>query len=140
VFISTADKPVTASSAVKDRSKVEPRDRRKKDGTLEQEPVKLRALVWNHQLVELAVAGKQEGDLPDVWAALAHDLRWAAPHTSKTTILPWPLHLTKLIGEYVLPIELIADVEAEDDIEPPMPTGARSFDEAWEQVELEFEE
>jgi hypothetical protein len=44
-----------------------------------------------------------DGDSPEHWAALAHDLRDAAPYVRDTTVLPWPLHLTEQIEEYLLP-------------------------------------
>jgi hypothetical protein len=78
-------------------------------------------MVWNHQLVELAVAGLQAADDPDgeAWAALAHDLRWAAPHHREPTVLPWPLHLAQLVGEYIVPVKLIEEIEATENEEDP---------------------
>jgi hypothetical protein len=62
--------------------------------------------VWNPQFIELTVAGIQHGDDPRHWATLAHELRWAAPYVNSPTMLPWPLHLAKQIGEYLIPTEL----------------------------------
>jgi hypothetical protein len=118
IWFSTADKPASARNALRYSSMVEPIE--KPDGTIQ--PPRPGARVWNHQLVELAVAGLQAGDDPggEAWAALVHDLRWAAPHHTQPTVLPWPLHLAPLIGEYIVPIKLIEEVEAtenEDDAE-----------------------
>jgi hypothetical protein len=111
VWFSTADKPPTARGALRYTSMVEELTR--PDGTAQ--PPRPGARVWNHQLVELAVVGLQPGDDPETWAALAHDLRWAAPHHAGPTTLPWPLHLAQLVGEYIVPIELIEDIENEED-------------------------
>jgi pPIWI_RE module N-terminal domain/RNaseH domain of pPIWI_RE/MID domain of pPIWI_RE len=59
---------------------------------------------WNHQLVEITVAAIQPGDTAWAWAALAHELRSAAPHHNEMTTLPLPLHLAMLMGEYVIPL------------------------------------
>jgi hypothetical protein len=83
------------------------------------QPPRPGARVWNHQLVELAVVGLQPGDDPEAWAALAHDLRRAALHHAGPTTLPWPLHLAQLVGEYIVPIELIEDIENEEDLNAP---------------------
>ncbi len=59
---------------------------------------------WNHQLVEITVAGIQPGDAAWAWAAVAHELRSAASHHVEMTTRPLPLHLAKLMGEYVVPL------------------------------------
>ena len=74
-------------------------------------PVRPRARVWNHQLIEVAAVSLQ-GDGDDEPWALAHDLRWAAPHYKNVTTLPWPLHLAELIGEYIVPVQMIEEIEA----------------------------
>lgn len=61
-------------------------------------------------LCEITTACLQEGDDPASWAALTNNLRDAAIHYSDATALPLPLHLAKLVKEYVLPL-------AEDDDE-----------------------
>jgi hypothetical protein len=48
----------------------------------------------------------QDGDTPEQWAGLVHDLRDAAPYVRDTTILPWPLHLAEQIEEYLLPTRI----------------------------------
>jgi hypothetical protein len=54
----------------------------------------------------------QANDDAESWAALGHDLRWAAPHFGHATTLPWPLHLAQLIGEYIVPVQMIEEIEA----------------------------
>lgn len=113
IWFSTADKPPTASGTVRYTSMVE--STQKQDGsTRSAQPG---ARVWNHQLVEVAAVSLQAGDDAESWAALAHDLRWAAPHYGHATTLPWPLHLAQLIGEYIVPIQMIEEIEAAGDIE-----------------------
>lgn len=60
----------------------------------------------------------QEGDDPETWAALTHQLRITPDHRNA---LKLPLHLAQLIGEYVL--------HAEDDrplSSPAAPAGPRA--------------
>jgi len=113
IWFSTADKPPTARNAVRYSSMVEPVE--KPDGSIQ--PPRPGALVWNHQLIELAVAAIQEGDNVEAWAALTHDLRWAASHYSRPTTHPWPLHLAQLIGEYIVPVKMIEEIQNEADPE-----------------------
>jgi hypothetical protein len=117
IWFSTADKPASARNALRYSSMVEPIE--KPDGTMQ--PPRPGARVWNHQLVELAVAGLQASDDPggEALAALVHDLRWAAPHHAQPTVLPWPLHLTQLIDEYIVPIKLVEEIEASGSEEAP---------------------
>lgn len=61
---------------------------------------------WNSRILEMTVASLQpedEGKAAD-WAYLTHLLRDAAGHFDERTMLPLPLHLAKLMDEYVLPI------------------------------------
>jgi hypothetical protein len=98
LFGSTTGKPATYADASKNLSKIVATAH--DDGLTSPNP---RARVWNSQFVELLVAGIQDGDQPEHWAALAHDLRRAAaPYSRGTTALPWPLHLAKQIEEYLL--------------------------------------
>lgn len=108
IWFSTADKPPTASNAVRYTSMVE--TTQKRDGS----PVPARpgARVWNHQLIEVAAVSLQGDEDDEPWAALAHDLRWAAPHYKNVTTLPWPLHLAEQIGEYIVPVQMIEEIEA----------------------------
>jgi RNase H domain-containing protein/argonaute-like protein/MID domain-containing protein len=108
IWFSTADKPPTASGTVRYSSMVESTEKR--DGSTR--PAQPGARVWNHQLLEVAAVGLQVGDDAESWAALAHDLRWAAPHYRHATTLPWPLHLAQLIGEYIVPVRMIEEIEA----------------------------
>lgn len=96
LFGSTTGKPAVASSASIGVSKIESGMRNGKLTKLNP-----KAQVWNEQFVELCVAGIQDGDQPEHWAALAHNLRNAAPYSHWATALPWPLHLAKQIEEYI---------------------------------------
>ncbi len=75
-------------------------------------PARPGARVWNHQLIEVAAVSLQGDEDAEPWAALAHDLRWAAPHYKNVTILPRPLHLAEQIGEYIVPVQMIEEIEA----------------------------
>ncbi|MDN3354179.1 DUF3962 domain-containing protein [Actinomadura sp. DC4] len=101
VYGSTVGKPSTRSGALKGVSKIVPAEH---DG--KHIAPKPNAQVWNPQFVELLVASIQDGDQPEPWAALAHDLRDAAPYVRDSTILPWPLHLAAQIEEYLLPTRI----------------------------------
>jgi len=115
VFGSTSGKPSTHSGALMGVSKIVPQEYRGKPAA-----PKPKAQVWNPQFIELFVAGLQDGDRPEHWAALAHDLRDAAPYARDTIALPWPLHLAGQIEEYLLPTRIstvgeINDLEATDE-------------------------
>lgn len=60
------------------------------------------ALGWNPRIYELTIAGLQPGDIPEAWAALAHNLRQATFGYEDATGLPLPLHLAKQTEEYAL--------------------------------------
>jgi hypothetical protein len=108
IWFSTADKPPTASGTVRYSSMVESTEKR--DGSIR--TAQPGARVWNHQLLEVAAVSLQAGDDAEAWAALTHDLRWAAPHYAHVTILPWPLHLAQQMGEYIIPVQMIEEIEA----------------------------
>jgi hypothetical protein len=110
IFLSTGDKPVSASKAIKSASKIVPRW---KDGQLLSPSTK--TMVWNHRPVEYTVAAIQDGDEPEDWAALTHQLRWAAPHYDHATALPWPLMVARKLAEYVMPVQLLEEIAEEDD-------------------------
>ena len=99
VFASTAGKPVTAKRLSANLSKFGKWQTR----TMEHEPAP-GAYAFNPQLVENTVAALQPGDEPWAWAALGHKLRFAAPHHDEAITLALPLHLAKLMEEYVLPL------------------------------------
>ncbi len=101
LYGSTGTKPSTAASALKGVSKITSTEHR--DKTTAPRPT---TQVWNQQFIEIFAAGLQPGDNPDYWAAVAHELRWAAPYSKVTTVLPWPLHLAKQAEEYLLPANL----------------------------------
>jgi hypothetical protein len=65
----------------------------------------------SQSLCEITTACLQAGDEPADWAALTNNLRDAATHYGEATALPLPLHLAKLVKEYVLPVA----VEEEDE-------------------------
>ncbi|MEY9860109.1 hypothetical protein ABH935_005745 [Catenulispora sp. GAS73] len=100
VFGSTGGKPATAADALLGTSKLQ-------TATLAGTFVHLNptARVWNESIMELLVAGLQDGDYPAHWAALAHDLRGAVPYTNWTVDLPWPLHLARQAARHVPPAE-----------------------------------
>ncbi|BCY13184.1 pPIWI_RE module domain-containing protein [Actinoplanes sp. L3-i22] len=101
LYGSTTGKPVTQTSALKGASKVIAGEHQGKPTA-----PRPQGNVWNAQFVELFVAGLQDGDRPEHWAALAHDLRNGAPYVRDATILPWPLHLAYQIEEYLLPAKI----------------------------------
>jgi hypothetical protein len=108
VFGSTANKPVTAKHLSAAQSKFESWQTR----THKNYYARPDAHAFNPRLVELTVAAIQQGDAPWIWAALAHELRFVAPHHDDAITLPLPLHLAKLMEEYVLPLsqlELLAE-------------------------------
>lgn len=107
IFLSTGDKPMSASKAVKGASKIVPRW---KDGKLVDYGTK--TMVWNHRPLEYTVAAIQTGDDP---AALAHQLRWATPHYDSAIALPWPLMVAKKLAEYVMPVQFLEEIAADDD-------------------------
>jgi hypothetical protein len=69
---------------------------------------------WNPGLYELTVAAIQPEDNgdPTTWAYLAHDLRKSCLHFEDATALPLPLHLAKLMEEYILSVDIQDDEEA----------------------------
>ncbi|GAA4243243.1 pPIWI_RE module domain-containing protein [Dactylosporangium darangshiense] len=114
MFGSTGSKPVTAGNTIHGASKITPWLNR----AGETKPPNPKADVWNPQFIELTVAGIQHGDDPRHWATLAHELRWAAPYVNSPTTLPWPLHLAKQIGEYLIPTEVDdADLASGDELD-----------------------
>lgn len=58
------------------------------------------ALSWNPAIYELTLACLQPGDVPKIWAGLAHELRGISLQYNDKTALPLPLHLAKLVDEY----------------------------------------
>lgn len=111
IFLSTGDKPKTAGKAVKRASKIVPRW---KDGKLINPSTK--TMVWNHRPLEYTVAAIQHGDDPEDWAALTHQLRWAATHYAHALALPWPLMTAKKLAEYVMPVQLLEEIAEDDDL------------------------
>jgi hypothetical protein len=109
IFFSTGEKPVSASRAVKSASKVVSRW---KKGELINASTK--AMVWNARALELTVAAIQPGDHAEDWAALTHDLRWATPHYEYAVSQPWPLMVAKQLAQYVMPVEMLQEIEDEE--------------------------
>jgi len=62
-------------------------------------------------LCKITTACLQAGDEPAAWATLTNNLRDVASHYGEETALPLPLHLAKLVKEYVLPV-----AEEEDEL------------------------
>jgi hypothetical protein len=102
IFLSTPDKPPTASKSSPRGSRIERRTKKTKDGR-EVEILDISADVWNPQLVEFFVAAIQHGDSPASWAAAAHQYRYVAAHYDDPTLLPLPMHHGVRAGEYLLP-------------------------------------
>ncbi|WP_236623280.1 RNaseH domain-containing protein [Saccharopolyspora rectivirgula] len=110
IFLSTGEKPPAARKAVKDASKLVPR-------WVKGELVNARTKtpVWNSRALEITVAAIQPGDAPEDWAALTHELRWAAPHYAYSVSLPWPLKIAQQISQYVMPVELLEELEESEE-------------------------
>jgi hypothetical protein len=110
VFYSTPDKPASANTSSPKGSKLEPRLNRPRN---KKNPPRLvidiGSDVWNPQLVEFTVAGRQDGDDPAAWAAAAHQARYLAAHHDDATVLPHVLHLARLAGQYLLPAHQLDD-------------------------------
>jgi hypothetical protein len=104
LFGSTAGKPGTQQNLILSRSKLQAwqtpamavADRLGRPSPA--------AAAWNPSLLEIATIALQDGDSPEVFAALTHELRFLASHFDDATLLPLPLHLADLIEEYVLPM------------------------------------
>ncbi|MGB6301564.1 MAG: RNaseH domain-containing protein, partial [Rivularia sp. (in: cyanobacteria)] len=71
------------------------------------------AYYWNPGLVELIAACIQPNDNLLIWTIITHELRHLALHHDEPLKLPLPLHLAKLIEEYVL--WLSDDLPSEND-------------------------
>ena len=85
VFASTYGKPVQFSRVSIQTSKVE----------------RPSAQAWNPSMYELTVAAMQRGDDPAQLASVAHELRDVSIHYNDATAFPLPLHLARLMQEYV---------------------------------------
>lgn len=68
---------------------------------------------WNPGLYELTVAVLQpeDNDDPAPWANLVHELRRSSLHFEDATALPLPLHLAKLMEEYILSVDMEEEEE-----------------------------
>jgi hypothetical protein len=77
-------------------------------------PPKPNRPTWNPGLYELTVAALQPEDNgdPTIWAHLTHELRQSCLHFEDATALPLQLHLAKLMGEYILSVDIQDDEEA----------------------------
>lgn len=96
LFGSTTGKPAIAADTSLSTSKLASGWRHGRQARLNP-----KAPVWNERLVELLVAGLQPDDQAVHWAALAHELRNAAPFHTWPTVLPWPLHLAAQVEQYI---------------------------------------
>jgi hypothetical protein len=76
-------------------------------------PPKPNRSTWNPGLYELTVVALQPEDNgnPTTWAHLAHKLRQSCLQFEDATALPLPLHLAKLMEEYILSVEIQDDDE-----------------------------
>ncbi|RNH98872.1 DUF3893 domain-containing protein [Micromonospora aurantiaca] len=111
-FLSTPDKPATASGSSPKGSRIELRRARRKDGT-EHDVLDIASDVWNPQLVEFFVGALQQDDKPAAWAAAAHQYRYVAAHYDDPTLLPLPMHHGHRAGEYLLPGHMLGDAISE---------------------------
>lgn len=107
VFASTSNKPKQFKNLSKNLSKVTTSETNR-GNELKASPHKY---FWNPGLVELTVACIQPNEDPGVWAAIAHELRRLALHYDDALKLPLPLHLAKLMEDYVL---LLSDELSEE--------------------------
>ncbi|MCU0517478.1 MAG: DUF3962 domain-containing protein [Oscillatoria sp. Prado101] len=101
VFASTAQKSAQQTGVSKNLSKFI----RVGNGKGELLPPAPNKQASNPQMIEITVAGLQEGDEPAHWAALVHELRHVAINYSDATQLPLPLDLAAEMKEYTLPVE-----------------------------------
>ncbi|MFI6324794.1 pPIWI_RE module domain-containing protein [Nonomuraea sp. NPDC050556] len=117
LWYSTADKPNTASNALNLVSMVESVPYLTKNGEEATRPATPGSRVWNGQLVEIALAALQPDDIghEEWWATLVHELRLASPFHHEATVLPWPLHLAEKIGEYIVPVRFLEEVQEEEE-------------------------
>ena len=111
VYASTHEKPKQMTNYMHAMSKAE-------DWTSPNRPdvirsKRLNVSTWNPGLYELTVAALQpeDGGNAAPWAYLTHDLRKSCLHFEDATALPLPLHLAKLMEEYILNIEIQDDDE-----------------------------
>ncbi|MBA3822669.1 MAG: DUF3962 domain-containing protein [Ktedonobacterales bacterium] len=109
VFGSTADKPKTFMNLSKDLSKAGPWGK-------EGRPPAPGSHAWNPSFIEIVLAALQSDDDPWVWAAATHQLRLSAGHFDDALALPLPLHLAKLVEEYVMPFPSHEGALDEDEI------------------------
>jgi len=72
-------------------------------------------MAWNPGIVEMTVVCADPNEA-QTYAVLANELRHHfASHYAQPTVLPLPLHLAALLGEYVLPLNTI--IKGADDEE-----------------------
>ncbi len=100
VFASTSGKPATQQHMLGNLSKLHPWRSANREYAAKPD-----THVWNPSLVELTVVAQQPGDDPALWAAVAHGLRFMAPHYQDALVHPLPLHLADQMEEYVLPMQ-----------------------------------
>ena len=112
VFASTHEKPVTHkySPAL---SKAETWYANKDTDRAHERPAQPKKQTWNPGLYELTVGMLQMEDNNDAysWAQLTHQLRKSNLHFDDATMLPFPLHLAKLMDEYILNVPFIDEDE-----------------------------
>lgn len=114
VFASIHEKPKQFTKYSHYFSKVEPWTSPKRpDKVHDAQPQKA---TWTPGLYELTVAALQVEDFgdPTMWVNLVHELRESNVQYTDATALPLPLHLAKLMDEYIIGLEL-NDYSGEDD-------------------------
>ncbi|WP_169336104.1 RNaseH domain-containing protein [Actinopolyspora halophila] len=103
-FYSTPQKPRSAGKDSPRGSRVEHRWGRLSKSTNSWDWRRdTREKFWNPRVLEILVASHESDDIPEAWAALAHQLRTTALHFTDPLALPLVLHLAHHVGEYLLP-------------------------------------
>ncbi|MGY4999825.1 pPIWI_RE module domain-containing protein [Streptomyces griseus] len=113
VFFSTGPKegPGTNVSVMASRWALRPHTKAGSSGTT----IDTGRVAWNPGLLEITVAACQQGDDPEAWAALTHQLRRSPDYGRSVLALPLPLHLARKTSEYVLPTSWAEEEPSEEE-------------------------
>ncbi|MER7131153.1 pPIWI_RE module domain-containing protein [Streptosporangium saharense] len=98
VFYSSADRPATARKAAISARKEGTRTNKKL-----KEITDTHLNAFNPRLLELTVQSCSPSDIPSIWAACAHQLRYPPEISAPALQLPLPLHLAAQVAAYLLP-------------------------------------
>jgi hypothetical protein len=99
VFGSTTPKAGPFKNSAVTASRYTPRINAKGELTIDTE-----IPAWNPVNLEITIAGRQDGDVPETWAMFIHQQRFAADYADALA-LPLALHLAKIAAAYALPSE-----------------------------------